>query len=410
MRILHVNKFFDFRGGAETYLHALMKRQEQAGHEVHALSTRNPANVASEDASRFVERHDFAQSEGPLKDTEKGAAFIWNVEARRAMTEAIHELAPDVIHLHNIYHHLSTSILGPIREARIPCVQTLHDYKLACPNYKMFTEGSPCERCKGGNYLEAVKHRCLSNSTAHNLLAAFEMGMTKVSQSYEKTVRTFICPSEFMADKMRSWGEPPSKFIVLPNPVESPEVAVRPTSGVALYAGRLSPEKGIETLVRAAARVPEIRLRIAGIGPEEERLKSLVKSLGAQNIEFLGFLRSPELQSERRRAGVLAVPSVWYENAPLAVLEAMAEGLPIMASRIGGLPELVTPDQNGWLVEPDDVSAWTTALNAFQKQSDDDLAELGRASHARAIARHGWETHLSALDRIYTGEKPRLTA
>jgi glycosyltransferase involved in cell wall biosynthesis len=410
MRILHVNKFFDFRGGAEVYMHALMERQSLAGHEVHAFSTRSSGNVPSVDAPRFVERFDFTKSEGIAKDLQKGSAFVWNREARREMTETIREIAPDVVHIHNIYHHLSTSILGPIRDARIPCVQTLHDYKLACPNYKMFTEGSPCERCKGGRYMEAVKHRCLSASAIPNVLAAFEMGMTKFAQSYERTIRTFICPSQFLMDKMQEWGEPSSKFVVLPNPVEAPAQTVRPTPGVVLYAGRLSPEKGIETLVRAAARVKGIRLRIAGIGPEEERLKSLVSSLGATNIEFLGFLRSSDLQIERIRAGALAVPSVWYENAPLAVLEAMAEGLPILASRIGGLPELVIPNENGWLVEPQDVDAWVSALEGFHASSEEDLLRLGTASRERAMSRHAWNTHLSALDEIYAGVKPRLLA
>lgn len=401
MKILHVNKFFDLRGGTEAYLHQLMERQRAAGHEVHALSTRSPENLPSSDAERFVERFDLSKSDGPVRDAQKALAFVWNREAKRAMDAAIRDLAPDVVHLHNIYHHLSTSILAPIRDARIPCVQTLHDYKLACPNYKMFTEGAPCERCKGGRYFEAVKHHCLFPSTAGNVLAAMEMGMTKAFQSYERTIRTFICPTQFVADKMSAWGEPSSKFTVLPNPVaEAAQMASR-DGGYILAAGRVSQEKGLDVLIRAAASVPELNIRIAGIGPEESRLKSLVSTMDVTNVEFVGFLRGMDLWEARRGAIALAVPSVWYENAPLAVLEAMAEGLPIIASRIGGLPELVQHDGNGLLVEAGNVAAWSDALRRFSMLPKEETDRFAAISRERACTLFTWKKHLDGLDGIY---------
>ena len=401
MKILHVNKFFDFHGGAETYLHSLMKHQRDRGHEVHAFSTKAPKNAPSDDASAFVERYDYARSEGLSRDLKKGLSYLWNRDAERAMKRMIAEIQPDVIHMHNIYHHLSSSVLKPIRAARIPCVQTLHDYKLACPNYKMFTEGSICERCHGGRYMEAVTHHCLSASTAQNFLAAAEMGMTKLAQSYERTVGMFLCPSQFMADKMIAWGEPPSKFLVIPNPIDIPEVSATGDGDYILYAGRLSPEKGIETLVRAMAHVPEARLHIAGTGPEEGKLHALVESLGITTVTFLGFLRSPDLAEVRHQARALAVPSVWYENGPYAVLEAMAEEIPIMSSRIGGLPELVEHGVSGWLVEPGNVDAWVRALRVVVATPLELLRRMGRASQERVKARHLWGQHLDQLEDVY---------
>ena len=401
MKILHVNKFFDLHGGAEAYVHALMERQSADGHDVHAFSTRSPHNIESDDASNFVERFDYKQHEGVFKDLRKGIGFIWNRDAKIGMRRAIADIKPDVIHLHNIYHHLSTSILAPIRKARIPCVQTLHDYKLACPNYKMFTEGSPCERCKGGHYLEAVRHHCLSAGFAENMLAAIEMSMTKLVQSYERTIRIFLCPSQFMADKMAAWGEPPSKLRVLPNPVNLPPEAPSRDGGYLLAAGRLSPEKGLDTLIRAVARVPELELRIAGTGPEEARLRSLVSSLNASNVTFLGFLRKTELIEARQQALAFAVSSVWYENASIAVLEAMADGLPIIASRIGGLPEQVTSGENGFLVDPQNVDAWADTLRQFMELGPSEKARMGAASRQRVVERYGWEKHLTDLQSLY---------
>ncbi len=403
MRILHVNKFFDLHGGAEVYLHALIEHQLAAGHDVHAFSTRAASNLPSADNKTFVKRFDYTRSEGLARDVRKGAAYVWNREAREAMRSAIRELRPEVIHLHNVYHHLSTSILGPIRRARIPCVQTLHDYKLACPNYKMFTEGSVCERCKGGKYFEAIRHKCLTTNLAGNVLAALEMGFTKAMQAYERTIHTFICPSQFLADKMIAWGEPASKFMVVPNPVELPSRRSRQehkTLVTILAAGRLSIEKGFDVLIRAAAQVPRVQIKIVGTGPEEDKLRRLAETLPSAQIEFLGYVpRAVETLSFQVSA--LAIPSVWYENAPLVVLEAMAAGLPILASRIGGLPELVEHGVNGWLIEAQKVEAWVQALEAFSQLPEHSRQELGENGRRRVLEKFTWDQHLQVLERIY---------
>jgi len=401
MKILHVNKFFDLHGGTETYLHALMAAQREAGHEVHAFATRSSGNLPSDDAPNFVRRSDYTKSEGMVRDAQKAVAYIWNSEANTAIERVLREVKPDVVHVHNIYHHLSTSILAPIRASGIPCVQTLHDYKLACPNYKMFTEGAPCERCRGGRYTEAIAHHCLTANTGGNVLAAFEMGFTKLTQSYEKTMRFFLCPSQFMADKMAAWGEPPSKLRVLPNPIGSSDIIAERDGGYVLAVGRLSLEKGFETIVRAAAQARDVQLKIAGIGPEESKLKQLAKDLGATNVEFLGFLRKPELAEVRRHAEALLVPSIWYENASYAVLEALAEGLPIIASRIGGLPEQVEPGVNGLLAEPGNVDSWLSALNSFFLMPAEERTRLATHSRQRARERYNWTEHLKMLTNCY---------
>lgn len=401
MKILHVNKFFDLHGGAEGYMHRLMEKQALAGHDVHAFSTRAPHNLPSDDADYFVERFDYAHREGLVKDIRKGLSYIWNFDAEAGIRRVITDIQPDVIHLHNIYHHLSTSILAPIRQAKIPCVQTLHDYKLACPNYKMFTEGAPCERCKGGHYVEAVKHHCLSAGSAENVLAAIEMSMTKLVQSYERTIKTFICPSRFMAEKMAAWGEPPSKLRVVTNPVEPPESSSLLDGNYIFIGGRLSYEKGVETVVRAIANVPELELRLAGTGPEEAKLRTLITSQKISNVTFLGFLRKNEMQEQRRHALAVVMPSIWYENASLAVLEAMGEGLPVIASRIGGLPEQVEHNVNGVLVDPGNVDAWTSALKEFVALPSEARAKMGEAGRTMALERYNWTDHLASIEDVY---------
>lgn len=403
MKILHVNKFFDLHGGAEVYMHELMKRQEAAGHEVHALSTRSPKNLPSVDTSRFVTRYNLDKSDGAATDFKKAMNFLWNREAKRAMTEALREIKPDVVHLHNIYHHLSSSLLSPIRRSGIRCVQTLHDLKLACPNYKMYTEGAMCERCKGGRYYEAIKHQCLGTSFLPNMLAALEMGMTKARQSYEKTVSMFICPSQFMADKMIEWGEPASKFTVVRMPVERHEASPR-GGGYLFAAGRLSVDKGYAQLVRAAARVPGIRIKIAGTGPIEEELRALARSEGGA-VEFVGFKRGEELASLFRGAEALLASPIGYENAPLAVLEAVSYGLPILATDTGGIPEMVHDGKNGFLVERGSLDGWVSAFKRFEAMTAAERNQMSAESLRISNETYPtWSEHVELVTKWYRND------
>lgn len=403
MKILHVNKFFDQTGGVEIYLHRVMSKQAEAGHEVHAFSTRASSNLASKDAPYFVHRFDMSRSEGFQKDIQKAAAFLWNTEAKRTMERMLKEIRPDVVHLHNIYHHLSTSILDPIRVSGVRCVQTLHDLKLACPNYAMFTQGEVCERCRGGKYWNAITHRCLTDSTAGNVLGAAEMTMTKFRKSYERTIHRFITPSEFHRKKMIEWGEPAGKFVVIRNPAEVAEKPGESGGGYVLFAGRLSIEKGVDILIRAAALVPALSVKIAGKGPDEERLRHLARSLGAANVSFLGFVPPAELNVIRAKADAVINSSIWYENSPLTVLEALGQGIPVIASNIGGVPELVEHGEEGWLVTPKDVEAWAEAFRVLLRTPLDVRREMGLKGMQRIREHHGWKEHLKKLEGEYWG-------
>ncbi len=402
MTILHINKFWDFHGGTEVYLHELFERQAKAGHTVHVLATKKPGTPASPDEASFVTYHAFNEFEGLWKDGAKAMHYLWNREAKRAVETALQTLKPDVVHLHNIYHHLSTSILAPIRAAHIPCVQTLHDYKLACPNYKMYTQNAPCERCKNGDYQNAIKFRCLGASLLPNVLAALEMGMTKAQQSYEKTVDRFLCPSQFMREKMIDWGEPAGKMRYVPNPTRVPAQIAARGGGYLFYAGRLSQEKGLKTVLSAMERVRDLPLWIAGRGPEEAALRAQAEALGLTHVRFLGFLPPAELEPIRAKAEAFLMPTQMYENASGAVMEAMAAGLPCLATAIGGTPELVEDGKNGFLVKPGDVDDWVRVLHRFHALSQEERNEMGKNGREKILAKHTWEQHLKTLETCYT--------
>ena len=401
MNILHVNKFFDFNGGAEVYMHGLMRFQEAMGHEVHAFSTQSIKNLPSKDERFFVMRFDLSKREDLLTQAKIATNYLWNLEAQKAFGGMLDELKPDVVHLHNIYHHLSTSILAEIRKRNIACVQTLHDYKLACPNYKMFTQGSACERCKGGNYQEAIKNKCLSQSMAPNILAAAEMVMTKTVQSYERTVSIFLCPSQFMKEKMIDWGEPAGKMRLARNPPdEISEPAVR-GGGYVLYIGRLSEEKGLVSFLEAACLFPSLPVKIAGRGPQEAELRAIVEKHGAKHIEFLGFVSPDELVAIRHRAEALVLPTIVYENCSGSILEAMASGLPCLVTRVGGNPELIEEGKEGFLVKPGDTEDWTRVLHRFMATPQEVRDAMGRAGRDKIQARHRWDQHAMHIVEAY---------
>ena len=401
MIILHVNKFFDFNGGAEVYMHGLMRYQEALGHEVHAFSTQSIKNLPSKDERFFVKRFDLSKREGLVTQAQIAANYLWNLEAQKAFGAMLDELKPDVIHLHNIYHHISTSILAEIRKRRIACVQTLHDYKLACPNYKMFTQGSVCERCKGGNYQEAIKNKCLSTSLAPNILAAAEMVMTKTVQSYERTVSVFLCPSQFMREKMIDWGEPSGKMRLARNPTdEIVEPAVR-GGGYLLYIGRLSQEKGLESFLEAACLFPSVPVKLAGRGPLEPVLRAIVEKHGAKHIEFLGFVSPEDLVAIRHRAEALVLPTLMYENCSGAILEALASGLPCLVTRVGGNPELVEEGKEGFLVRPGDIEDWTRVLHRFMATPREVRDAMGQSGRQKIQARHRWDQHALEVVEAY---------
>ncbi len=401
MKILHVHKFFDLHGGAEVYMHQVMRAQLAAGHDVHAFSTRGVKNLSSPDEAHFVTRYHLDRFDGPVTDAKKVANFLWNREAKKAFAALLDELKPDVVHIHNLYHHLSSSVLPEIRKRKIPCVQTLHDYKLACPNYSMFTEGAPCERCKGGKYFNVVKHKCLFTGYVPNMLAALEMYGTKASQIYEKNISLFLCPSRFMKEKMEDWGEPPGKLRYIPNPIDWVDEPAPRGGGYLLSVGRLHQIKGLRSFIEASIKVPELPVKIAGRGPEEAKLRELVAQSGATHIEFLGFVAPEEVRKLRHRAEALILPSISYENASLTLLEGMAGGLPCLATRIGGNPELVEDGVNGFLVNPNDAEDWLRTLRRFLATTRDVRNQMGRAGRERIQKRHLWKDHLHQLEAIY---------
>ncbi len=364
MRILHVNKFLYRRGGAEGYMLDVAALQADAGHEVAFFGMDHPDNPPQRFAAHLPT---FVQLEPPppgLRNRAAAAArMLWSTSSRRGMDAVVRAFRPDVAHVHNVYHQLSPSVLRPLAARGVPVVLTLHDYKLACPSYQLLDHGRICEACLGGRYHRAALRRCKDGSLGASLALAVESGAHRLLGAWDP-VRTFISPSRFMAATMSRAGVYPERLRLLDHFVDARPVRpkARP-GGPVVFAGRLAAEKGVDVLVEAMALLgPGARLEVAGDGPERAALETLADARAAGRVRFHGRLAKDRLFGLMRSGTVVAVPSRWHENQPMAVLEAFACGVPVVTTDLGGLPELVEPGRDGQVVPDGDPAALAAAL------------------------------------------------
>jgi len=409
-RLLLINKFYHDVGPAGGVGRYVVQEEEDltaAGWEVVPFAMADADARPSPWDRYFVRARDYSSPRWAPGDA---AALLWNREAAARLEELILAARPDVAHLHNIYHHLSPSLLPVLARHRIPVVMTLHDLRLLCPAIHMLKGDRVCERCRGGRFHQAVLGRCVKESRAASLLAAVETAHQRWRGLYTRHVTTFLCPSRFYRDKYAQWGFPADKLVHLPNFVDldfwHPDRL--PSGGerdAYVYFGRISREKGLRTLLDAQALWeqghadgsidrPPLRLLIAGDGPCLGNLRARVAQLELGMVEVLGARGREELLGDLARARFSVIPSLCYENAPLAALESLALGIPLVGADHGGLPELVQPGVTGeTVVAGDEASVLAGLLRALELGP-----EARRAARAFAEAHAARPAHASRLD------------
>jgi glycosyltransferase involved in cell wall biosynthesis len=317
MRILHVNKFLHPRGGAESYMLNLAELQRATGHEVEFFGMDHRSNPPQRFAAHFPRSMQLDPLPPGLRRRAAAAGrMIYLPAARRGMEEVLRSFRPHVAHLHNIYHHLSPSVLPPLTRAGVPAVMTLHDYKLVCPSYLLFDHGRICEACLDGSFLHAVVRRCKDDSLGASAALVLESTVHRLTNAYG-SVQVFICPSRFLADKMTQAGLYQDRLHVLSNfiDVRGVEPKTHP-GGPVVYAGRLWPEKGVDVLIEAMARLGAGQLMVVGDGPERARLEALAAVRAPGQVRFHGWLPRDRVLELVRSATVLAAPSRSPENHP----------------------------------------------------------------------------------------------
>jgi glycosyltransferase involved in cell wall biosynthesis len=398
--LLSINNYHYPRGGADAMYLAHGARFEAMGWQHAWFSMQHPRNLPTPWSSHFVDDIEFGHRYTPLELARKAGASIWSLQAQRRLRSVLAASRPDVVHLHNIYHHLSPSILPVLQQAGVPTVMTAHDFKIACPNYRMHTQGGVCERCRDGSAWNALARRCVRDSFKASALVALEATVHRTLRSWHRWPDRIVSPSRFLIEKCAQWGFDRSRFVHIPNPIDAQGMQAQPQPGDRfVYIGRLSSEKGLDRLI-AAVRLARVSLVIAGEGPLAPLVSAAVRDLPEQ-VQWVGRLDAAQVQALVRSARAVVVPSQWYENAPLSVLEAFAAGKPVLASRIGGLPEMVEHGRTGWLVPADDTDALGEMLAAVRGLPDARVESVGRAARDFVVREHSWAGYLHRMQALY---------
>lgn len=362
MRILLSNKFYYRRGGDCIYMLNLEQLLKKHGHEVAVFAMDYPENLDSPWQRYFPQ------------NMSKLMAFtrpFGSQEVKRKFNRLLDDFKPEVVHVNNIHTQLSPVIAELAHRRGIRTVWTLHDYKLLCPRYDCLRGGKEiCEQCFSGDKTPCKTYRCIKGSRLASFVGYKEAVMWN-RKRLEECTDLFVCPSRFMAGKMAQGGFCKDKLKVLCNfiDIEKCRKEDYTKDDYYCYVGRLSHEKGIATLVEAAARLP-YKLKVIGGGPLNEELRMRNEELKG-NLEFLGFKQWDEIKELVGRARFSVIPSEWYENNPLSVIESLCLGTPVLGARIGGIPELIDEGVNGLTFESGNVTDLVEKIKAmFATQFD----------------------------------------
>ena len=347
MKILMVNKFLYSRGGCENYMLFLSDHLKKLGHEVEFFGMYDENNTVGNSKGLYTQNMDF-HSKGlsrflyPFK-------IIYSFEAKRKIIQVIDDFKPDIIHMNNINFQLTPSVIYGAKKRGIPVIQTVHDYQMVCPNHLMynFRKNTPCEKCIEGSYINCIKNKCIHASRIKSIIGAMEAKLYRLLETYKK-VDLFITPSYFLEEKLlaaRKFYKGKTKTIH--NFIDKSKFTsfAQKEEGYIAFAGRLSAEKGVELIAKTAKLIPEHTIFVAGDGPDKNILENI------PNIKLAGFLSGEKLIRFMGNAKVLLVPSVWYENCPLSILEAQCMGVPVIAMNNGGMAELIKDGVTGTLAQ-----------------------------------------------------------
>lgn len=400
MRILYCNKYNYPFSGTEVYLFEAMELMRSKGHEVALFSMADPRGSPTPYDRYFVPHIDFKEQSGWFRKVELAARAIYSREARLRIRAMIAEFRPDVAHVRNIYHHLSPSILWELKRQKVPVVYHLNDFKVLCASYNLVLRGEACEACKGGKFWHALKEKCYPGWGARMTLVA-EAYFHKWLGTYRKCVDCFLAPSQFVRDKFVEQGWDPEKFEVLPHFQPVKEVAERDAEDAPLlYFGRLSPEKGVDDLLHAMQRLPNLRLIVAGDGPERGRLEQLAIELGLANVEFAGHMRGAELERAIAGSRFTVLPSHAYETLGKTILESYAEARAVVATDMGSRREVVQAGKTGILYRTGSVEELVAAIEFLSSQPE--LADkMGREGWERVRQKYTPEAHYEVLIGLY---------
>jgi len=378
MRILQLHARYRVPAGEDAVVDAEAEALRTAGHDVEQFLVPNPTSPAASVNALVRSLH--------------------NSDVADRVSTVIDRFAPDVVHVHNTWFALSSSVVSASAATGTPVVMTLHNFRLGCVGTDLFRDGAVCTACLGRSPLPGVLHGCYRNSRLLSAVQAAEVTTVRRRRVLDRHVTTFVAPSTFMADRLLDIGVPAERLVVKPHFVDDPGPRPRApsSSDEILSVGRIAPGKGIGTLLNAwdGRRGAGGRLTVIGDGP----LRSELQATAASDVAWTGWLDRTEIRARLQRARALVMPSELYEAFGMVLIEALSAGLPVIVTTVAGAAEVVQPPST-LLVPPADSARLAAAIDVL---ADDGVVDdVGRTARARYLDRYTEATGVTALERLY---------
>ncbi len=384
MRVLVIHNFYQQPGGEDAVFRAEVELLRGAGHDVRVFEIRN----------------DEIEGYGAFEKAALAARTVWSRKSARALAKELERFRPDIAHFHNTFPLISPSAYYACRKAAVPVVQTLHNYRLSCPGATFFRNGEICEDCLGRAIpLPGLKHRCYRDSALASATVVAMLSAHRALGTWRRMVDVYVALTEFARSKMIEGGLPAERIVVKPNFLAEPPPARQGPGEHAIFIGRLAPEKGLATLMRAWDELA-VPLRIYGDGPLAAEVREWAGRRPNADVQVLGWRPAAEVLASLSLSRCLVFPSQWYEGFPMTAVEALACGVPIVAGDLGSLGEIVEHGVNGRKFEPRDSRALALSVQGLF----DDAAEAERLGHgARESFERAYtaEANLEALLAVY---------
>lgn len=349
MKIFQVHNYYRTRGGECNVVDSERALLEKYGHEVmtYYCNSSGIGDLGMLDKVRMI------------------LSVPYNKSVERDIVTAIHLERPDVAHVHNVFPMLTAAVYKALNSCGVPVVQTVHNFRFLCPNGQFYVHNQICEDCQEKGFYSAVKNRCMQNSFLVSGAYAAALAHAWKSGILPNYINIYIALNQFYAKRLITAGVQSSRIRVLGNFVLESELTVSPKHDYVLYLGRLSQEKGIHTLLDAWKNIEGATLKIAGTGPMDNEIKCMIGHFPHKRIHLLGYVSGEAKQQLIKKAKCVVVPSEWYENFPVSIIEAMSLGTPVVVSNIGGLPEMVEHNTTGLVFETGNIAALEAALHSI---------------------------------------------
>lgn len=330
-----------------------------------------------------------------------GLNTIWSVDSYRQISNLIRKVKPDLAHFHNTFPLLSPSVYYACHSQNVPVVQTLHNYRLLCPSALFLRNGQICEECVGKVFAwPGIRHKCYHNSHLATFSVAAMQACHRVVSTWQKQVDCYISMTEFMKKKLITGGIPSEKIAVKPNFVFPDPGGKQSIGDYAIFVGRLSAEKGTNILLDAWRNCSVIPLKVVGGGPELKKIQTYLLEQGLHEVELKGQVERSDVYSMMKNARFLLVPSVCYESFPLTIVEAFSNGLPVIASRLGAMVEIIEDGVTGILFSPGDTNDLTRKIK-WAWHNPDRMREMGNNARQEFERKYTAKHNLNMLTDIY---------